>query len=413
MIDSFRGRHVLAEFHGVDREVCDDAATLMNALSDALTAAGATVCELTWKKFRPHGVTVVALLAESHASIHSYPEHGALFVDVFTCGDSADPERATRLLATALGATDTRVEVVVRGETTPRSPSEVVEPLGAGLSRTWTVSEVVMDARTPYQHLVIGRTAHGVTLFCDDERQSSEYSQLVYHEALLVPAVLLASRRARVLIIGSSEGVLSQLAVAAGAETVDHVDIDRDAVELCAEHLPYGYTVAELRRAESGSGPITVHYADGWQFVLDAAAARTCYDIVLIDLPDENDRAAQHNRLYTTEFLGHCRSLLAEGGVVGSQAGCPTLWRNESLLVARQRFGATFADVTYFGSDEHEWAFLFGSAERDGDAAARMIERLAELPLRPQTIDAATIRGGTVAPLSLRTRAAEPSGIPG
>ena len=42
------------------------------------------------KRFEPHGVTVLALLAESHASIHSYPERGAMFVDVFTGGESAD-----------------------------------------------------------------------------------------------------------------------------------------------------------------------------------------------------------------------------------------------------------------------------------------------------------------------------------
>jgi S-adenosylmethionine decarboxylase proenzyme len=64
----------------------------------------------------PHGVTVVAMLAESHASVHTYPELGASFVDVFTCGESADPERAVRLLAEALGADSLRLTTVLRGE---------------------------------------------------------------------------------------------------------------------------------------------------------------------------------------------------------------------------------------------------------------------------------------------------------
>src|SRR5690606_27097784 len=105
---------------------------------------------------------------------------------------------------------------------------EAVEVIGAGLTRHWRVDAVRFEARTPYQHVLIADTAHGVTLFCDDERQSAEATQLVYHEALYLPAALLAARRDRVLVIGSSEGVVSQLAVAAGARVVDHVDIDPD-----------------------------------------------------------------------------------------------------------------------------------------------------------------------------------------
>ncbi|MFD1050112.1 spermidine synthase, partial [Kibdelosporangium lantanae] len=94
------------------------------------------------------------------------------------------------------------------------------EPVGAGLTRVWHVSDVLVDTNTDYQHLVIGRTAQGVSLFCDDERQSTEFSQLVYHEALLVPALLLADKVDRVLVVGSSEGVVSQISVAAGASVV-------------------------------------------------------------------------------------------------------------------------------------------------------------------------------------------------
>ncbi len=67
------------------------------------------------KHFTPHGVTVLALLAESHASIHSYPERGAMFVDVFTCGDSADAEYAVRLLCKELAASEATVQTVIRG----------------------------------------------------------------------------------------------------------------------------------------------------------------------------------------------------------------------------------------------------------------------------------------------------------
>lgn len=273
----------------------------------------------------------------------------------------------------------------------------IVEPLAPGLTRHWQLSEVRCEVRTEFQELVIGRTEQGIALFSDGDRQSTEFSQLVYHEALLVPALLLADRIDRVLIIGSGEGVVSQLAVAAGATHVDHVDIDRDAVRLCAQHLPYGYTIDELARAEKGLGPVRVHYCDGWEFVHRAASS---YDIVVIDLPDERTDSAQHNRLYETAFLQRCRDI---GRVVVGQAGCPTLWRNETLRSSWQRFRETFSTVVYFGSDEHEWAFLSGlMPPAPADPAAAMSARLETLAYRPVTIDAASLEGSTIPPKSLR-----------
>ena len=112
---TFAGRHVLAELDGIDPAILNDTDLLRESLAGALKQAGATVCEVVSKGFSPHGVTVLALLAESHASIHTYPERGSAFVDVFTCGWRADPAEAVRLLGSALAATRVRAQTVHRG----------------------------------------------------------------------------------------------------------------------------------------------------------------------------------------------------------------------------------------------------------------------------------------------------------
>lgn len=400
----FTGRHVLAEMEGVDAELLDDADALRAALHDTLTEAGATVREVVAHRFAPRGLTVLAVLAESHASVHTWPEHGSAFVDVFTCGPAADPERATKLLADRLGAATLRQDTVPRG-----IPAPVAEPLGPGLRRIWDVDEVLWSGHTGFQQVLIARTAHGVTLFCDDDRQSSEASQLVYHEALLVPALLLARRCDRVLVIGSSEGVVSQLAVAAGALRVEHVDIDAECVRRCARLLPYGYSPAELDRAEAGDGPVAVHYGDGAKYLSAALRDGARYDVIVVDLPDE--RAGHgadevpHNRLYGAEFLRDAASALTDGGVLVSQAGCATLWRNETLAGAVDRFTSVFPTVVHYGSDEHEWSFLTGTPSREPDPVARITDRLDRLPYRPVSLDADALRRGAVLPHALRRRA--------
>jgi spermidine synthase len=397
---------VIAELHDLPAAVLVDVAGVRAALHSALSAAGADVRQVVSEQFAPQGATAVAVLAESHASVHTWPEHGMAFVDVFTCGGDADPVQAVKLLADALGAGRTSWTVLDRGG----PPRTVREQIGDRLRREWDLGTVHWAGDTGFQHVQIADTAHGVTLFCDGERQSAELSQLVYHEALFLPAALLADRCANVLVIGSSEGVVSHLAMACGAARVDHVDIDRTCVRACAEHLPYGYTPEELAAAEhvaehgaeGGAGPVRVHYADGAAYLADGD---TRWDVIVVDLPDENDDpAAQHNRLYAPEFLRECASRLRPGGVLASQAGCPTMWRNAGLRAALRRFRDVFGTVVYQGSDEQEWAFLFGRTDRLDDPVGRMVDRLGSLSYPPATLDAAALRAHAVPPHGLRAR---------
>ena len=280
----------------------------------------------------------------------------------------------------------------------------IQEPMGEGMRRLWRIDDVLWEGDTEYQHVVIGRTDQGVSLFCDDDRQSTDFSQLVYHEAMMVPAFLLAEKVQRVLIIGSSEGVASQMSVQAGATRVDHVDIDRECVRVCAEHLPYGYSLDELPELENGDGPVKLHYADGASF-LDQAPPEG-YDVVVVDLPDEreDEQDGQHNRLYGLEFLQRLQTVLAPGGVVAVQAGCPTVWRNRTLIRAYNRFRSLFDTVTYFGSDEHEWAFLFGRVELLDDPTNVLLESFPNSAYEPETIDDASLIGATVPPISVRNK---------
>lgn len=114
-VGAFAGTHMLAELGGVDGRLLDDEALLCRTLRAALKHANATVLDVVSKQFEPQGVTVIALLSESHASVHTYPEFGTLFVDVFTCGDRARPADAVDYLADALHAASAHTNLIARG----------------------------------------------------------------------------------------------------------------------------------------------------------------------------------------------------------------------------------------------------------------------------------------------------------
>ena len=76
--------------------------------------ANATVLNLISNKFEPHGVTAIALLAESHISIHTWPESNYSAVDVFTCGHNMLPELASQYLLQSLMAKEHSLRVIER-----------------------------------------------------------------------------------------------------------------------------------------------------------------------------------------------------------------------------------------------------------------------------------------------------------
>ena len=73
-------------------------------IRDRAKGAGATLLNLITHQFQPQGVTGLALLAESHISIHTWPESGYAAIDVFTCGDHTMPEQACAILCSELQA---------------------------------------------------------------------------------------------------------------------------------------------------------------------------------------------------------------------------------------------------------------------------------------------------------------------
>lgn len=99
------GLHILADLHGVEPALIDRVQDIRHLLETAVKVASLTKISSHYHQFQPHGATGVVLLAESHLSIHTWPEHGLASVDVFTCGDPAKAYRAMEYIIQSLSPT--------------------------------------------------------------------------------------------------------------------------------------------------------------------------------------------------------------------------------------------------------------------------------------------------------------------
>lgn len=111
---AFQGHHQMASFTGCDTAALLDGATLLAQFTAAAKSTGATIIDCCNHTFANGGITAVLLLSESHASIHTYPEKAACFLDLFTCGEKIDQSKFVDLMAAYLKPVQLNSNVFIR-----------------------------------------------------------------------------------------------------------------------------------------------------------------------------------------------------------------------------------------------------------------------------------------------------------
>ncbi|MEL7486237.1 MAG: adenosylmethionine decarboxylase [Pseudomonadota bacterium] len=108
----YAGRHLIIDLYGATH--LDDQARIEEAFRRCIDACGATLLHIHLHAFEPNGVSGVAVLSESHISIHTWPERGYAALDVFMCG-KAKPELSVPILKQAFAANRVEVQNLLRG----------------------------------------------------------------------------------------------------------------------------------------------------------------------------------------------------------------------------------------------------------------------------------------------------------
>lgn len=109
------GRHILVEYFGCDRAIINDLETVRSAMLHTAEEIQVTVINEVIHQFNPHGISGVVVIAESHLAIHTWPDHGCVSIDIFSCQLDINPDSAIQYLKTVFRAETVSVVEMARG----------------------------------------------------------------------------------------------------------------------------------------------------------------------------------------------------------------------------------------------------------------------------------------------------------
>jgi S-adenosylmethionine decarboxylase len=130
----------LVELRDCNPKILNNLKAVQEIMVDAAKIANATIVDIAFHKFNPFGISGIVIIAESHLSIHTWPEYSYAAVDIFTCGSALKPEKAVTYLTEKFECKSPSVVEVKRGIISTDNKKlphkvcgqEIKEPLGAG-----------------------------------------------------------------------------------------------------------------------------------------------------------------------------------------------------------------------------------------------------------------------------------------
>lgn len=261
--------------------------------------AGVTLVGTQHHVFTGGGLTGVILLAESHAAIHTWPEHNYASVTFSSCGGKDSIDSFADNLAAAW----------------PFCDVEFVEMDAPGYARVIRTNGLPKRLNTSCQRLeTFSSAAFGKVALVDGVTQTTELDAAIYHEALCLTPLAFhgGTGGLNVLVVGGGDGYAVKTVLCDDrVQEVTMIDIDRVAVAVLSDWFGNAGTLSDQR--------VRVVYDDAGYWLMND---RTTYDVIIIDLTDPTPDSASEP-LADPYFYALCSARLKEGGILSQQIGSP------------------------------------------------------------------------------------------
>lgn len=217
--------------------------------------------------------------------------------------------------------------------------SEFVETLYDSYGQLFRIDAMLFENRTAHQHLAIfHNAAFGRVLVLDGIVQTTERDEFIYHEMMAHVPILAHGEARYVMIVGGGDGaMLREVVRHRQVEQITQVEIDRQVIDLCRQHLP---------RHSNGAYDDTrvdVVIDDGLHFMQTTARR---FDVVIID---STDPIGPGEALFSTEFYAACKQRLNPGGILVTQNGVAFMQPAE-LAATAGRLSKIYNDWHFYGA---------------------------------------------------------------
>ena len=306
--------------------------------------AKVTVLEISKYKFEPQGFTLVALLAESHMSFHTFPEKGIISFDFFTCA-TVSPAVAIDVIKDGIEHTQI-IKKEFNRDTVDLYHDNYSSP---GLRKSYVVNKVLENFKSKAGQYVeiLELEQFGKSLFIDNEIQVPESDEHLYSSTFVNSVLKLNSKKEKAAIIGGGDGGVARECISQSFGFIDWYELDPEVVEVCDKHL------SKIGEKASEKNSVKCVWGDAFESI--KSIKDDTYDQIYVALNDDQfciDLAAKN--------MDSLVRILKPKGVITAQVGSQDQkpkqvenWMN----VFNHSFGNTKLSRVYIPSFDCSWNF--------------------------------------------------------
>ena len=302
------------------------------------------VLEISKHKFEPQGFTLVALLAESHMSFHTFPEKEIVSFDFFTCA-KVSPSVAIDIIKKEI-----EHKRIVKNEFN-RDTITLYDDIynSSGLKKYYIVNNVLEDFTSKVgQHIeILDLEQFGKSLFIDNELQVATNDEYLYSSTFVNSGLKLNKAKDKAAIIGGGDGGVARECISKNFNFIDWFELDPEVVEVCNKYLSkVGDNVIK-------KNSVKCIWGDAFESIKSLEDNR--YDKIFVDLNDD-----QYCINLASKNMKSLKRILKPNGVITAQVGSQDKKPKQVdswLKVLNKSFGNTTLDRVYIPSFDCSWNF--------------------------------------------------------
>ena len=340
------GEHITLDIIGVKKEYTPS--FYEKLVYKIAKKAKVVVLEISKHKFEPQGFTLVALLAESHISFHTFPEKGIISFDFFTCG-KISPSVATDILKKEI-----EHKRIVKKEFN-RDTVTLYDDIysSPGLKKYYIVNNVLEDFTSKVgQHIeILDLEQFGKSLFIDNELQVAASDEHLYSSTFVNSSLKLNKAKNKAAIIGGGDGGVARECISKDFNYIDWFELDPEVVHVCNKYL------SKVGNNATKKNSVKCIWGDAFESIKSVEDNR--YDKIFVDLNDD-----QYCIDLAKRNMKGLKRILKKGGAITAQVGCkdkkPKQVKNW-MKVFHNSFGNVKINEIFIPSFDCRWNFASSS----------------------------------------------------